>query len=262
MRDNPTPVLSVIVPAYQEAATIGEAMERILRARVSGVAIEVVVVESNSTDGTRDVVSSYQSHDRVTVLYQDSPQGKGSAVRLGLRHARGDMILLQDADLEYDVADYEKLVGPILRGEVAFVLGSRHVDGQPMRQMDHERLASLITNVGHFFFLRVFNLAFRCALTDPFTMYKVFRSDCISGVRFECDRFDFDWELTGKLIRLGYSPMEIPVSYKSRGFKDGKKVRLFRDPITWVHAAVKFSSCSLKSFSDGSHPKPNGSLPA
>lgn len=242
------PVVTVIVPVYQEASTVEEALDRVLAVDIPGVAIELLIVESNSTDGTRQVVQRIGRREGVTVVLQDAPRGKGNAVREAFHHANGEVILLQDADLEYDTGDYARLLEPILDGSAEFVLGTRHADGRPMRQMDGERIASLVTNFGHAFFLRVFNLAFGVSLTDPFTMYKVFRTDCIRGVKFECDRFDFDWELTGKLIRLGYVPMEIPVAYKSRGFKEGKKVRFIRDPLTWVVAAIRFSTCRLETF--------------
>lgn len=232
--------LTVVVPVYEEASTVDEALANVLGVSIPGIEIDVVVVESNSRDGTREKVLGLASGTRVTVVLQDQARGKGNAVRLGLERATGDIVLIQDADLEYDVNDYARLLEPICDGRADFVLGSRHDSSKPMREMDDARLTGSVMNVGHVVFSGVFNLIYGVHLRDPFTMYKVFRRSCLDSVRLECDRFDFDWELVGKMVRLGYVPLEIPVSYKSRSFSEGKKVRLFRDPLTWLLAAVKY----------------------
>lgn len=230
---------------YNEAETVATAIERTLAVEIPDVRIELVIVESNSSDGTREIVSRYAEDERVRLVLQDAPSGKGNAVREGFRHVTGDIILLQDGDLEYSVDDYPKLIVPIVRGDVDFTLGCRHVPGQPVRVMDGSRLVASVVNVAHWVFTGFFNVTYGTRLRDPFTMYKVFRSECIEGVEFVADRFDFDWELTAKLVRLGYKPIEIPVSYKARSFHAGKKVRFFRDPPTWVVAGLRFRFCSL-----------------
>lgn len=230
---------------YNEARTAATAIERVLAVDIPDVRIELVIVESNSSDGTRAIVSRYAADERVRLLLQDAPRGKGNAVREGFRHATGDIILLQDADLEYSVDDYQELIEPIMRGDVDFTLGCRHVPGQPVRVMDGSQLVSSVVNAAHWAFTWFFNVTYRTRLRDPFTMYKVFRSECIEGVEFVSDRFDFDWELTAKLVRLGYKPIEIPVAYNARSFHAGKKVRFFRDPPTWVVAGLRFRFCSL-----------------
>ena len=205
-----------------------------------------MIVESNSTDGSRELVSKYEGDQRVTVVYQDEPKGKGAAVREGFRHVRGEVVLIQDADLEYDVSDYGLLLDPVRTGQADFVLGSRHVPGSPIRVMANSRFLSRVVNSGHWVFLALFNSTYGVRLTDPFTMYKVFRVECIDGIEFVADRFDFDWELVAKLIRLGYRPLEVPVTYNARGFSGGKKVRLFRDPPTWVVACFRFRFSPLR----------------
>jgi len=132
-----------------------------------------------------------------------------------------------------------------MRGDVDFTLGCRHVPGQPVRVMDEMRSVALIVNGAHWVFTWLFNLTYGTRLRDPFTMYKVFRRECIDGVEFVADRFDFDWELAGKLRRLGYKPIEIPVEYNARSYHSGKKVRFFRDPPTWLLACLRFRFCSL-----------------
>jgi len=234
--------LSVVMPVYNEKRTFSAAIEAVLDKEIPNLEIEVVLVESNSTDGTRDDVSKYIGHPRVRVVFEDYPQGKGHAVRRGLDEARGDYVLIQDADLEYDVNDYDRLLVPLRSTDAGFVLGVRRSpDGKwGMRHFGERSLISPIMNLGHAAFLILFNLVYGAWLKDPFTMYKVVRRDCLYGLILECNRFDLDWELTGKLIRAGHRPTEIPVSYHSRSFSEGKKVSFFRDPFTWIRACFKY----------------------
>ena len=237
MQKHPIPAktLSVIIPIYNEIGTVRTALDAIVAKEIPGWHIELVMVESNSTDGTRAVVETYRNHPRVNLILEDRPRGKGYAVRTGLKVATGDVILIQDADLEYDLNDYDVLLAPIAAGRQAFVLGSRHGDGGwAIRKFTDQPVQALILNLAHWFFTLCINVACFVWLKDPFTMYKVFRRDCLTGLTFDSNRFDFDWELLIKLIRKGYRPIEIPISYESRSFKEGKKVSIFRDPITWI----------------------------
>lgn len=233
--------LSVIMPAYNEAVTIQNGIERVLDKELDGVDIELILVESNSKDGTKEIVLQYIDHPRVTVIIEDEARGKGHAVRTGLKRATGDFVLIQDADDEYDIDDYDALIEPLRDGREAFVLGARHGGGTwKMRTFSDQPFRAFILNCGHWVFATLVNVFYGVWLRDPFTMYKVFRRDCIDGLNFECDRFDFDYELLIKLIRRGFKPLEIPVNYRSRSFLEGKKVRMFADPITWIKAIVKF----------------------
>ncbi|MBV9765806.1 MAG: glycosyltransferase [Acidobacteriaceae bacterium] len=242
------PLLSVIVPVYNEAATFRTMMDQLLEKSIEGMDIEMIVVESNSTDGTREQVQTYASHPRVSIILQDKPMGKGFAVRSGLKVAAGDVVLFQDADLEYDLNDYEALLAPILRFETNFVLGSRHNAGKntwKIRKFSDSTGLAAFFNFGHLVFLTLFNVLYRQHLTDPFTMFKVFRRDCIWGLAFECNRFDFDHEIVIKLLRKGYKPLELPVNYVSRSMKEGKKITILRDPLTWLRALVKFRTAPI-----------------
>jgi glycosyltransferase involved in cell wall biosynthesis len=238
---HPQPVLSVIVPVYNEAKTFGILMDALLRKELTGLRMEIIVVESNSTDGTREAALKYKDHPKVKLILEEQPRGKGHAVRTGLKTATGDFVLIQDADLEYDLEDYDALLEHLVTGRSAFVLGSRHGGRKmmKMRQFTGQRGLSLIFNSGHWFFTTLVNLLFSQRLRDPFTMFKVFRRDCLAGLEFECNRFDFDFELLIKLILKGYCPVELPVNYRSRSFKEGKKVRMFRDPLSWLRALVR-----------------------
>lgn len=233
--------LSVIVPVFNESATARAALDALVAKRIAGINIELIIVESNSTDGSRDIVKTYAGTPGVKLIFEEAPHGKGRAVRLGLAQATGDIILIQDADLEYDLADYEILIAPIASGRQSFVLGSRHgAGGWAIRKFDDQPLHALVLNLAHWTFTLLLDASLGIWLKDPFTMYKVFRRDCLKGLTFECDRFDFDWELVIKLVRKGYRPIEIPVTYRSRSFKEGKKVTLFRDPVTWIRALIKY----------------------
>lgn len=234
-------VLSVVVPIYNEAATVRTALDAILAKAVPGWRLEIILVESNSNDGTRAIVQTYASHPRVKLILEDRARGKGHAVRAGFKAATGDVILIQDADLEYDLNDYDILLAPLSAGRQSFVLGSRHGQGGwAIRQFSDQPFQALILNSAHWGFTFLINASLGVWLRDPFTMYKVFRRECLEGLTFECNRFDFDWELLIKLIRKGHEPIEIPISYKSRSFKEGKKISMFRDPVTWLWALAKF----------------------
>ncbi len=234
-------VLSVVVPIYNEAATVRTALDAILAKAVPGWRLEIILVESNSTDGTRAIVQTYASHPRVKLILEDRARGKGHAVRAGFKAATGDVILIQDADLEYDLNDYDILLAPLAAGRQSFVLGSRHGQGGwAIRKFSDQPFQALVLNGAHWGFTFLINATLGVWLRDPFTMYKVFRRECLDGLTFECNRFDFDWELLIKLIRKGHEPIEIPISYKSRSFKEGKKISMFRDPVTWLWALAKF----------------------
>jgi hypothetical protein len=173
--------------------------------------------------------------------------------------------MIQDGDREYDIEDYDVLLEPLATGRKAFVLGSRH-GGRTwkVRQFKGKPFTGALLNFGHWFFKTMVNVVFRLKLDDPFTMYKVFRRDCIAGVTFECNRFDFDYELLIKIVRKGYKPIEIPVNYRSRSFSEGKKVSVVRDPWTWVRAIFKFRSAKLdviEGWRASLTPKESGELP-
>jgi Glycosyl transferase family 2 len=244
------PLLSVIVPVYNEAATFAELIDGLLQKTIDGLEIEVILVESNSSDGSRDIALRYENHPRVRLILEDTPKGKGHAVRNGLKAATGEIVLFQDADLEYDIDDYDALVAPLLRFQSNFVLGSRHSVSKnrwKIRQFSDSPGLAAFFNFGHILFLTLFNVLYSQRLTDPFTMFKVFRRECLYGLDFECNRFDFDYEIVIKLLRKGYKPLELPVNYRSRSLSEGKKVTVFRDPLTWIWALVKFRNTQLYS---------------
>ncbi|HVQ37349.1 MAG TPA: glycosyltransferase, partial [Pyrinomonadaceae bacterium] len=239
------PLLSIVMPVYNEAATFARTAQEIIAKDLPGVDKEIIMVESNSTDGTRDLVLKCEGSPGVKVILEDRPRGKGRAVRTGFQHALGDFILIQDADQEYDIDDYDSLLEPLLNYQRAFVLGSRHVEGWKVREFNEQPGLTAFFNLGHVIFAGLLNLIYGQNIKDPFTMYKVFRRDCLHGLKLECNRFDFDFELVIKLLRKGYVPKEIPVNYQARSFSEGKKVSPLRDPLTWIWALAKFRFSSI-----------------
>jgi len=237
-----TRTCSILVPVFNEKDTFPELMRALLAKRLDhlGLEREIILVESNSTDGTRELVAGFAGTPGVKIIWQDRPRGKGHAVRTALGVATGDFILIQDADLEYDLNDYDALLEPLLQGRAAFVLGSRHGGRFRMRQFTEQKLLGEALNIAHLFLAGLINVLYGQQMKDPFTMFKVFRRDCLYGLRFECDRFDFDHELVIKLVLKGYRPLEIPVNYCARSFKQGKKIRFFRDPPGLIAADLKY----------------------
>ena len=239
--DLPTrPKLSIIMPVFNEAATFAGTFDRVYGATIEGLDRELIVVESNSTDGSRELVQAVEGRPDVRAVYEPRPSGKGHAVRAGMAIATGDIILIQDADSEYDVADYDIVLEPLLRLTATFVLGSRHMGGRTwkVRQFGDYGFLADIMNLAHVFFTSLVNWLYSVDTRDPTTMYKVFRRECATGIRFRRNRFDFDFELVCKLIRRGHIPVEVPINYRARGYSEGKKVRFFRDPITWLRTIV------------------------
>jgi ribosomal protein S27E len=226
----PKEKLSIILPAFNEVRYIRDVVEAVL-AKTVEIEKEVIIVESNSSDGTRDIVREFEGRPGVKVLYEERAQGKGHAVRTGLAAASGSIILIQDADFEYDLDDYDALLKPILLRKTSFVLGSRSLglDDWKVRRYASTPLRGLLMNLAQVGFAKTFNGLYQQNVTDVNTMFKVFRRECLNGVELVCDGFNLDIELACKIVKNGYPPMEVPVNYVSRGFDEGKKINFWRD---------------------------------
>jgi Zn ribbon nucleic-acid-binding protein len=231
--------LSIVLPVFNEARYAAQVIDAVL-AKDLKIARELIIVESNSTDGTRDIVRRYEKRPGVIALYEDRPQGKGHAVRTGLTRVTGTIVLIQDADFEYDIDDYDALLEPILQHKATFVLGSRTLglDDWKVRNYDTTPLRGLALNFAQVLFARTYDLLYQQRVTDVNTMFKVFRRECLDGLELESDGFELDIELACKLARNGNSPMEVPVNYVARGFNEGKKIRFWRD--AWPSYAAFF----------------------
>ncbi len=248
-RETAEPLVSVVVPVYNEAATVAPVLDAVLRVEFEGARVEVVVVESNSTDGSREIVQRYAARPRTLCLFEDRPRGKGHATRFGLAHARGDIVVIQDADLEYDIEDYHALIDPIIRGHEAFVLGSRHGGRNHWKLRRFGKpLLTKFYNLAHVLVTTYINVLFGLHLRDPQTMYKVCRRDCLEGLSFHGAYFNFDYELLLKVVRKGYHPVEVPVNYRSRSHAEGKKIRMWRDAPLGLLMITKLRLARLRSF--------------
>ena len=217
--------LSIIVPVFNEAKFVASVLTSLIELELA-IEHEIIVVESNSSDGSREIVSSFEGMPHLRVIYQDAPQGKGNAVREGLRVATGSIQMIQDADFEYDFDDYDALLEPILQRHASFVLGSRSLglDDWRIRRYPRAPTQGTLLNLAQLAFASTFNLLYQQRTTDINTMFKVFRRECIDGCTFDGDGFNFDIELVCKIVRNGHSPLEVPVNYHGRGFDEGKKI--------------------------------------
>jgi Zn ribbon nucleic-acid-binding protein len=218
--------LSIVMPVFNEARYVAQVIDAVL-AKELPIDKELIIVESNSTDGTREIVRRYEGHPGVKVIYEDRPRGKGHAVRTGLRHITGTIVLIQDADLEYDIDDYDALLEPILLRKTSFVLGSRSLglDDWKVRKYTATPLRGVVLNLAQMAFAKTYELLYQQRVTDVNTMFKVFRAECLDGLDLRSDGFELDIEIACKLARNGYSPLEVPVNYVARGFEEGKKIR-------------------------------------
>lgn len=232
-------LLSIIIPIYNEANTLELCVLNLRKVLLlNRIPHEILLIESNSSDNSRVIVKQLVREFEFSAYFQDSPRGKGNAVRLGLDKARGEIVAIYDADLEYDPNDLVKLLEPLTSGKSSFVLGTRHKKGQTIRNLDGQLYTSILMNIGHKFFAMLFNLLFNTKLSDPFTMYKVFRKNIFDNVIMKADGFDFDLELVAKARILGVDFIEIFVNYKSRNYAEGKKVNLLTDPVTWIFIMI------------------------
>jgi glycosyltransferase involved in cell wall biosynthesis len=207
--------LSVIIPVYNERATIEEILKRVLAVEMD---LEVVVVDDASTDGTREYLQSL-SPLQIKILLHPQNRGKGAAIRTGLSQAGGEAVIIQDADLEYDPQDYHKLLAPIIQGKAEVVYGSRFLDaGNPRRGRFHywgNRTLTWFTN-----------LLYGGKLTDEATCYKVVKMELLRSLDLRCERFEFCPEVTAKILRKKIPITEVPITYFPRSFAEGKKIRL------------------------------------
>ena len=230
--------LSVVVPVFNEAGTVEEVLRRVQNVPFPK---EIVVVEDGSTDGTREILSRLEaaarqatgSQNDLKIIFQPYNRGKGAAVRAGLERVTGDVVIIQDADLEYDPEDYAKLLDPILTNKADVVYGTRFAGGGPHRVLFFwhslgNRLLTLISNT-------LTNLN----LSDMEVGYKVFRSEVLKRIELKSDRFGFEPEFTLKVARGGWRVYEVPISYHGRDYSEGKKIG-WKDGVSAIYTIIKY----------------------
>jgi glycosyltransferase involved in cell wall biosynthesis len=227
--------ISVVIPVYNERDYIARVVERVVR---SGIADEVVIIDDASTDGTRDILRHMEKGwdedtTALKVLCQERNSGKGAALRKGFENLSGDIVIIQDADFEYDPGDYPVLIKPILDGRADVVYGSRFLGGP-------HRVIFFWHMVGNKLLTLLSNMFTNLNLTDMETGYKAFRADVIRNITLRSDRFGFEPEFTAKVAKKGYRIYETPISYAGRTYGEGKKIG-WRDGVTALWHIVRFN---------------------
>lgn len=239
--------VSVIVPVYNEAAHIDEILQAV---HASPVKKEIIIVDDGSTDGTREKLLALPPLDDVTIVFHEKNCGKGAAIRTALAYARGEFVLIQDSDLEYDPQDYSALLRPLEEGRANVVYGVR--PDRPERGLRFFLGAKLLTHMT--------NLLYRARIHDEATCYKVVRRSLLTGMRLECRRFEFCPEVTAKLCRMGEKIEEVPISYHPRSTLEGKKIR-YSDGWQAIWTLIRYRFAARRGWLRTGSEKPQAPFP-
>ncbi len=224
--------LSVIIPCFNELGTIGQVVEAVRNSPIRDC--EIIIVDDCSTDGTRDLIKSHIASQVEQVIYHERNMGKGAALRSGFAAATGDIVIVQDADLEYDPQEYPLLLEPILNGKADVVFGSRFMGGRPHRVVYYWH------RVGNGFLTTLSNMFTNINLTDMETCYKAFRREIIQSITIEEKRFGFEPEITAKVSKLNCRIYEVGISYYGRTYKEGKKIG-WKDGFRAIFCILKYN---------------------
>ncbi len=225
--------LSIIIPIYNEERTIAQVLGEIAQVALEGITKEIIAIDDGSTDRSAQIVQQFAERSPLDVNLVASPEnrGKGAAIRLGLEHISGDIVLIQDADIEYNPQDYPRLLAPILSGQAQVVYGTRF----------HRKIKgmALPNRLANWILPRLANLLYGTAITDEATAYKVFDAEVIKSLDLKCVRFEFCPEVTAKVARAGYQIHEVPISYQPRSTQGGKKIR-WTDGVVAIWTLIKY----------------------
>ena len=221
--------VSVIIPVYNEANTIEEILRRV---KAEEIASEILIVDDGSTDRTRDILKTLSNNEHIRVILHEKNQGKGAAVRTGIQNATGDVLLIQDADLEYNPRDYPALLQPIEEGIADVVYGSRFLGGPRRTAMYWHMVANKLLTF-------MTNLLYNTILSDMETGYKVFKREVLDGIKIRANKFDFEPEFTAKILKRNARVYEVPISFNPRDYDEGKKIGI-KDAFQAVWALIKY----------------------
>lgn len=224
--------VSVVIPCYNEEKTIRTIVGRVMNAGIN--LHEIIIVDDCSVDGTRAILQDWEDDAVVKIVFHKVNQGKGAALRTGFKEVSGDVVIIQDADLEYDPREYPTLLEPILKGEADVVFGSRFMGGRPHRVVYYWHM------LGNTFLTLVSNMLTNLNLTDMETCFKIFKREILEQIRIEEDRFGFEPEVTAKVARLDCRIYEVGISYYGRTYAEGKKIG-WRDGVRAIYAILKYN---------------------
>ena len=229
--------LSIIIPCYNESATVLEIVNKILNLKYN-IEKEVILVDDFSDDGTKEIIrKNFLNHKDIRVIFHDKNSGKGAAIKTAKKFISGDIIIIQDADLEYDPNDYTKLIEPIINNETKVVYGSRVLN---QNRYSAKGFTSKLRVFGNHVLTIISNILNKQKLTDAHTCYKVFSREVFDKINLEENDFSFCPEATSKVSKLGYEIIEVPISYNGRDYKNGKKIK-FSDAFKALKTLIKYS---------------------
>lgn len=223
--------ITILIPVFNEVNTLKIILQKVEETSFCGLEKEIILIDDFSTDGTREILNELK--DKYKILYHDRNMGKGAALRTGFENMSGDIVVIQDADLEYDPVDYEPLVKLILEDKADVAYGSRLSGGKPSRSFMFTHL------LGNKLLTLITNILYNTTLTDMETCYKAFKTSFIKGIKIKSNRFDFEPEITAKVLKRGARLYELPISYYGREYEEGKKIT-WKDGLHAVWALVKF----------------------
>jgi len=229
--------LSIIIPCYNESATILEIVNKILNLKYN-IEKEIILVDDFSDDGTKEIIRlNFLNHKDISVIFHDKNSGKGAAIKTAKKFVSGDIIIIQDADLEYDPNDYKKLIEPIINNETKVVYGSRVLN---QNRYSAKGFTSKLRVFGNHVLTIISNILNKQKLTDAHTCYKVFSREVFDKINLEENDFSFCPEVTSKVSKLGYEIIEVPISYNGRDYKNGKKIK-FSDAFKALKTLIKYT---------------------